>query len=168
MSELLSQLGINGKLLLSQGVNFFIVLAVVTVFVYRPLLKVLNERKGKIELGLKGAREAEKRLAEIEEIKAEKIRESEKKAVLLLKQAEEKAGVRGEEILGEAEKRADELLEKAGKVEEQRRIEALTRISEESKDIIKKALAKMVELKPGAIDEALIEEVSGEIKKQRI
>ena len=59
MAELLSQLGIDGKLLLSQGVNFGIVLAVLTYFIYKPLVKILNERKTKIEFGLKGAAEAE-------------------------------------------------------------------------------------------------------------
>ena len=51
MSELLSQLGIDPKLLLSQGVNFGLVIIILTFLVYKPLVKILNERKQKIEFG---------------------------------------------------------------------------------------------------------------------
>ncbi|MBI2024302.1 hypothetical protein HYT00_02875 [Candidatus Giovannonibacteria bacterium] len=168
MAELLSQLGINFKLLLSQGVNFLAVLAVLTFFIYRPLLKILNERRQKIEFGLKGAKEAEKKLAEIEAIKLQKLRESEEKAFSLIKDAEEKAGKREGEIISEANKKADELLEKAAEVEEHRKVEALSKLSQEAKTLIRAALGKMVLLKPEQIDESLLEEAVREIKKQKI
>ena len=165
MSELLHQLGIDGRLLLSQGVNFGIVLAVLTFFVYKPLVKILNERREKIEFGLRGAEVVEKKLKEMEEIKVLKIQEGEKQAFEIVKTAETKAGERGEEIVSEAEVKAEELLAKAALIEEQRKLETLAKLSEESKSMIKKALVKMVNLKPDAIDEALIEEAAGEIKK---
>ena len=52
-NELLFQLGINWKLFLSQAVNFFILLGVLTFFVYKPLIKVIKERNQKISEGLK-------------------------------------------------------------------------------------------------------------------
>ena len=66
MGVLLEQLGINWKLLVSQGVNFFILLTVLALLVYRPLLKTMEERKKKIELGLRGAEEVESRLKAID------------------------------------------------------------------------------------------------------
>ena len=38
MSELLHNFGINGKMLLVQAVNFFILLALLSKFAYRPIL----------------------------------------------------------------------------------------------------------------------------------
>lgn len=164
MAELLSQLGINFKLLLSQGVNFLVVLAVLTFLVYKPLLKILHERKEKIEFGLRGAKEAEKKLQEIEKIKIEKLREGEEQAFNIIKEAEEKAGKREGEIINDANKKADELLKKAAEVEEHRKVEALGKLSKEAKSLLRSALGKMVLLKPDAFDEALLEEAMSEIK----
>ena len=167
MSSLTHQLGINAKLLLSQGVNFFILLAALTILVYRPLVKILNERRAKIESGLARARKAEKRLAEIEELKREKIREGEEQAFNIVKTAEVQASARGDKIVREAEDQAENLLEKAKEIEDGRRIEALERLSEESKNLIREALAKIVRTRPGAVDETLIEEAAAMIKREK-
>lgn len=168
MSELFSQLGINGKLLLSQGVNFFIVLAALTIFVYRPLLKILEERKKKIEFGLKGAQEVERRLSEIGQLKDAKLREGERAAFEIVKKAEEKAEARGGEILERAEKKAEDALRKAREIEEQRRIEALSLLLKEARGLVREALAKAVSQSPDAVDAALIEGAVQELKKQKI
>ena len=60
--ELLSNLGINGKLLLAQIVNFFILLYILKRFAYKPILKVLDDRKEKIEKGLRDAENAKDKL----------------------------------------------------------------------------------------------------------
>src|SRR3989338_571540 len=57
-------LGIDGKLFAAQLVNFALVLFVLWRWVYRPLVKILNERSRKIEKSLHEAQEIEKRLAE--------------------------------------------------------------------------------------------------------
>lgn len=168
MSELLSQLGIDFSLLISQGVNFFIVLAVLTFFVYRPLVKIMNERKARIDFGLKGADEAERKLLEVDVLKQEKIREGEKSAFEIIKSAENKAIARGDEIIKSAEDKAEDLLKKAKEVEDQKRMEAFSKLSEESKSLIRGALAKMVKLSPDNFDEALIKEAIQEIKAHKI
>ncbi len=58
MNDLFEQLGINWKLFLSQTVNFFILLFVLKVFVYKPLLAIIKERSKKIKEGLEKAEEA--------------------------------------------------------------------------------------------------------------
>ncbi len=69
MEQLLSQLGIDWKLLLSQAVNFFLLLIVLRLFVYKPLLQMLHERRERIEEGIEKAKEADIRLLEAEEMK---------------------------------------------------------------------------------------------------
>lgn len=61
---LLGTFGINGKLFLAQLINFGILLFVMNRWVYKPLLKVMDDRKKKIEDGLKFAKDAEVKLAE--------------------------------------------------------------------------------------------------------
>lgn len=65
--EILQQFGINPILLAAQVVNFFILLFLLKKFLYGPILKVLNERKKRIEDSLKNAEEIEKRLQETNE-----------------------------------------------------------------------------------------------------
>ena len=168
MSELFSQLGIDFRLLLSQGANFFIVLILLTIFVYKPLLKILNERKAKIEFGLRGAKEAEERLAGIEELKRKKIIEAEKKALEIVRIAEADAGARGEKIIVEAEGRAEDVLKKASLIEEQRRIESLSNLYKEAKNLMRDALAKAVAARPESIDDILVSEATEALKKEKI
>ena len=49
---LLGKLGIDWKLFLSQAFNFFVLLGVLTFFVYKPLMTVIKERNKKIKTGL--------------------------------------------------------------------------------------------------------------------
>ena len=168
MLELFGQLGIDFRLLLSQGANFFIVLAALTFFVYKPLVKILNERKAKIEFGLRGAREAEERLAGIEALKKQKIIEAEKNAFEIVRAAEADAGSRGEKIVANAEAMAEDLLEKASQIEAQRRLEALSKLYQEARVLMRDALAKAVALRPEAIDGALIDEAAEALKSEKI
>ena len=167
MSELIHQFGIDWKLLIAQGANFFILLAVLTIFVYRPLVRLMEERRKKIEFGLKGAEEAEKRLGEIEEIKIHKIAEADKKAVEIIGEAEKKAGKRVTEILTEADKKADSILIEAEKTSERKKQEELERLSKEANSLIKEAIIKTVELDPKAIDETLIAKAAASIKERK-
>jgi len=87
MRDLFHQLGVDWRLLLSQGVNFLVLLGVLTFFLFKPLLKLLEERKKKIELGLKVGKEAEERLLAIDKMKEEKISEAGKIAFEIIKKA---------------------------------------------------------------------------------
>lgn len=53
--ELLAKLGVDWKLLLAQVANFTILLSVLTFFVYRPLLRVIDERRERIRKSMDDA-----------------------------------------------------------------------------------------------------------------
>ena len=78
MSLLFSQLGISWGALLAQGTNFLIVLVVLWYFVYRPLARIVDERRVKIEKGLADAKEADDRLGQISEKERAVLIEAEK------------------------------------------------------------------------------------------
>jgi F-type H+-transporting ATPase subunit b len=162
-NELLFQLGIDWKLLLSQMVNFFILLVVLTFFVYKPLIKVIKERSKKIKEGLDKAKEADVRLKEIDVIGKEKIHEAEQKGIEIIKATEVKAKVLDKENQDKAEKKQKEVNEllKASFVKQQE--EAKTKVLAEAGELIRKAILKTVELKPDQIDEALIKKAVKEI-----
>lgn len=164
MSELVHQLGLNWKLLLSQGVNFIILLVVLTLVIYRPLSKLIEERRKKIEFGLMGAEEAERRLKEIDLIKEEKMKEAEKEALKIIDDAEKRGQKKEGEILKEAEVKSATLLEEARKIAEQKKQEEFEKLTQKASTLIKEAIAKTVELDPKVIDEKLVNQAASIIR----
>lgn len=84
--EILNQFGVKPLLLAAQVVNFLILLFILKRFLYKPILKVLEQRKKRIEEGLKNAEEIEKKLLAIGEKEAESIIRSAKESEKLIKE----------------------------------------------------------------------------------
>jgi F-type H+-transporting ATPase subunit b len=166
MEDLFSQLGINGKSLLAQGVNFSIILVVLTAFVYKPLLKVIEDRNNKIKLGLEGAAEAERRLAQIAEERKSRLREADKEAVAIIGAAEKRAWERGVEIIAQAENKADQVIAEALKIAELKKQEELAKLTENANKLIEDALVKVINLKPEEVDHKLINQAVENLKSQ--
>jgi F-type H+-transporting ATPase subunit b len=156
MQELLHNLGIDGKLFLSQAANFLILLFVLHRFAYRPLLKLLHERRTKIEEGLERAEEADRRLGEANEMMKEKLREAEGEALRMMKHAEEKAKKKEAEMLAAAREKETAMLADTDKIIAAKAEVARKKMEAEAAVLVREALIKTVEMKPGAIDEALV------------
>jgi F-type H+-transporting ATPase subunit b len=162
---LLGQLGINWKLFLSQAFNFFILLVVLTYFVYKPLLAVIKKRNAKIKEGLEKAEEADVRLKEIDNIGKEKIKIAEQKGIAIIKATEDKAKVLEKELQEKTDKKQQEINELLKQSFKKQQEEAQGKVYANAVDLVKKFVAKTVELKPEAIDEKLIEKAISEVKK---
>src|SRR5579859_1473231 len=93
--EILQSFGVQPVLLLAQIVNFLIILWLLKRFAYKPIFKMLSDRKKTIAEGLKNADDARRAL--------EKAVEEEKK---ILKKAQSEAQV----ILADARKQSDETI----------------------------------------------------------
>lgn len=166
MSELLEQLGIDWKLLLSQGVNFLLLMAVLTFFIYRPLLKIMRQRREKIELGVKVGEEAEKRIAEAEKVKQQKISAAESRALQIIKNAEKEALKQKEDLMVQARAKSDELVQEGVLTAERKKLAILQIIIANAKELVREAIIKTVLLKPDQIDEKLIDQAVQTIKKE--
>ena len=164
MNALLDQLGIDWQLFLSQVVNFFILLGMLTFFVYKPLIKVLKERTQKIKTGLEKADEADVRLKEIDVIGKEKIKVAEQKGIEIIKETEQKA----KDLASELQKKIEE---KQAKAQAELREQLKKQIEENRKNVlaqaaelVRKTIIKTVELKPGDIDDALIKKAVKDVE----
>ena len=111
--NLLTSLGLDPKLFISQFLAFGILLAILTKFVYPVLIKSIDERREKIEAGLKEAQESHKALeqaeAKIEQLLADARKEadavvarSHQEASGMIAEAETKAKQRGERLVADA------------------------------------------------------------------
>ena len=115
MSELLSKLGIDWRLLAAQLANFLILLFVLRRFAYKPLLKLLDERKQKIANGLANAQKAKSNLEEAEKERQEIISTAKKGASEIINLAETAAQKNREETLKEAKAGVEKIVTEARK-----------------------------------------------------
>lgn len=114
--EIFESLGVNWKILLGQIINFLLILYLVKRFALKPFLRILKERKEKIEEGVEKANEAERRIKMLEEERGKILGESQEKAGLILRKGEERGREKEEEILMAAEKEKQRVLADAKKL----------------------------------------------------
>ena len=122
MSDLFAAFGVNWKLLLIQAVNFGLLLAALSYFLYKPILKIIDERRQKIAEGVRMAEAATKRLEEAKEEGDTMVGDAAKQAEGLVASARVRAETVGNDMMKEAQLRADQLVaEAAARAEEAKR-----------------------------------------------
>jgi len=156
MQQLFSQLGIDWRLLLSQAVNFALLLIALRVFAYKPLLKLLSDRRTRIEEGLTKADESDRRLLEAEELKKTKIHEGEALALGILKKTETDAKELEAKLLAEARRKEAEELASTEAMLRAKEETSRRDMEKEAAAMVRMAIARTVELAPEKIDDALI------------
>jgi len=113
MEQLIHAFGIDARLILIQVVNFGLLMALLTYFLYKPVLKILAERQEKIAQGVKDAEEAGKAKAEATEEKKIVIAAANKEAEAMTARAKEHAVVKADEILAAAQVKAEQVAKDA-------------------------------------------------------
>ena len=141
-----------------------ILLVVLTKFVYKPLMKMVEERRQKIELGVKGGELAKKVIEDAEKMGQVKIKEADVQAVAIVSEAEKNANKKAQEIALQADKKAQGALREAMLMAERKEKEEMARVAVEAKMLIREAIIKTVKLKPDQIDDKLIEQAVGAIE----
>ena len=139
--ELLSKLGIDWKLLLAQVVNFGILLGVLTAFVYRPLLDLLDARRERIAKAMEDAGRIEGQKKEMEQIRIKELQKIDQEAGAFLERAKEQAEKMKADILQVASKEAEGLLAKGKQQLEGER----ARVMGEVQMILTKVILEMTE-----------------------
>jgi F-type H+-transporting ATPase subunit b len=109
----ISALGFNLPALIAQLVNFGLLLILFSVLLYKPLLKVLDERKKRIQEGLEASEEAKRRLAETEQEVARELERARQEGQALVAQAQQISARIQEEARQSARAEAEQLLERA-------------------------------------------------------
>ena len=111
--EIFKDFGIQPILLLAQIINFVILLFLLKRFLYKPILKVLEERKKRIETLLKQAEEIQKKFAQAN-VEQEKILDTAKlQASKIIENAKEEAKVLSRKLQEETNKEIESTLERA-------------------------------------------------------
>lgn len=113
MAELFATFGIDWRLLIIQAVNFSVLLAALSYFLYTPLLKVIEERRSVAAKGVKDAAEAKEKLAHADSERSEIVGAATKEADRIVGHAREHALILGQDILNDAREQADSVVKEA-------------------------------------------------------
>jgi len=166
MNAFIEQFGIDWKLLLSQLVNFFLVLIVLRLFVYKPVLKIIKDRNKKIKEGLDKAEEANIRLKEVDNIGKQKIKEAESASINIIKETEGRAKVLEQKLQKKIEENQIQMQKDLQESYSKQQIEAKDLVLKNAIELVKKTIAKTVELKPEEIDGSLIKKAADAMKNK--
>lgn len=139
--ELLSKLGVDWKLLIAQIVNFTILVSVLTFFVYRPLLNLLDARRARIAKAMEDARHVEEQTRELEQFRIEQLKKIDQEAGALLERAKRQAETMRDEILASAKRESDAILAKGQRQLEEER----TRVFQEIQTSLAAMIVRMTE-----------------------
>lgn len=123
----MEKLGIDIRLIISQIINFLILLFLLKKLIYKPIIDLFKERKKLIEKTFTDFEEAKKELAESGEKGKEMIREAATQGAKIINESQKQGGLISEEITRKAEQAAkkmldsikvdkDELIEEVGKL----------------------------------------------------
>ena len=118
--ELFDALGIHWKILLGQTINFLIILYLLNRFVFKGFLRVLEERKEKIESGVKKEEEMRKKIELTDREREEILKKADKEAIRLLEEGRRRGKEKEKEILEMAEREKERIIregKEAGRME---------------------------------------------------
>lgn len=123
MDQLFSAFGVDWRLLIIQGINFAVLISALTYFLYKPMMKMIDERRAKIAEGVRKAEEADRNLMAAKEEGEGIIGAAARDAEALAAAARARADEKGTEILRAAEARADATMrDAAARAEEAQRL----------------------------------------------
>ena len=125
MAELFSNLGINGKLLFAQVVNFLLVLWLLNKFVFKKLIKHLEDRKNRIEQGLELTEKAEKEMGRIDQARNRELEKARNEGEAVLAEARNSASAKKKEALALAKAEVEKMLLQAQTEAEEKKSDAV-------------------------------------------
>lgn len=166
MEEILHNLGIDWKLLIAQVINFAILFIILKVFVYKPILGILNKRKQDIEKGIEFSKSAEERLKSADLEKAETLRAAKEKALAIVTEAEGAGNVRKSEILNEAQAKRDSMVSEAKVIIDEHKHKMLEGVYASAEGLVRAGLEKVLGRMPASErDQQLIKDALKELKQ---
>lgn len=137
MSELVAAFGIDWRLLAIQGLNFGLLLLALWYFLYRPVLRMIEERQVRIAEGVQSAEAAGRRLSEAQTEASGVVAQASRDAEGLVAAAKVRADEKAAEVARAAQSRAEALLAEASARAEEAKRAALR---ESEKEIAKAAM----------------------------
>ena len=163
--EVLETFGVQPILLLAQVVNFIILLFLLKKFAYKPIMKVLDERKHKIETSVRQSEEVVKKLAETESRQKEIIGRAEKESSRIIEETKLAAKKLQEETIANTNIKIEETIIRGKEAIKLEREKMVSEVKSDMADLVaettKKILGKTLTAKD---NEELVKKSLNELK----
>lgn len=109
MAAILQTLGIDWQILLAQVINFVIVMVLLAKFVYKPLLKLIDDRREAVKRSMEQVAEIERQKQESESSRQATLLKADQEAGAILARAKADAEEMKAKILASAQTEADQI-----------------------------------------------------------
>ena len=140
----MDELGLNVPVLVAQLLNFFILLVLLRMFLYRPILDMLDRRAQRIREGLEAADQSKEHAAQAEQEVAQQRDEARRQGQSLIGQAQEAANRIQEESRNKARREGEMLLERARSEIQLERDKAIAELRREFGELTVSAAEKVI------------------------
>lgn len=136
MDQIIATFGIDWKILIVQIVNFSVLFAVLSYLLYKPLMRLIEQRRTQIIESIANAERAENALKDADAKKIEIVTKASIEAEGVLAAAREAAKAKEAAILSDARERYDRILAEGALKSEELKREALEESREEMARLI--------------------------------
>ena len=165
VSDMVNNFGINWKILLVQGLNFAVLMALLYKFAFKPVLSTIEERQNKISSGLKYAEKMEKKLDEAELKQTEMLHEASLRSQEIIQEARDQAKALLDKETQAATTKVEQMLEKGRLATEQERQKILDEARQEIARLVVMTSSKVLstelsDAQKTAFNEAAAKELS--------
>lgn len=163
--KIFTAFGLDIKILIAQLVNFGVLLFLLWKFGYKPMFKLLEDRRNKIDSGLENAALAETKLKEISDKEKKVLHEAKKEAAKILDDARALAEESRKKNIEKTKEEIGQLINQEKESMRQEKAEILKSINREVADLVVATVEKVIEEKmSGAKDEELIKKSIEKLK----
>jgi F-type H+-transporting ATPase subunit b len=142
---MLDKLGIDLPQLLAFVINFFLLLGLLTLVLYKPITRMLDDRASKIKESLDQAERMKQEMAHAEETVKVQIEAGRREGQAIIAQASQTADRLKEEARAEARKEAETVIGKARAEIAMEREESFNQLRREFADLAVLAAEKVIE-----------------------
>ncbi len=164
--QIFEEFGVSPIELLAQIVNFTVLLILLRLFLYKPVLKILDERKKKVAKAVKDAEEIEKRLAKTQEEQEGLLNKARTEANQMIQEAKTEARELSEKNLNETKAIIAEMIEKNHKALLSERQEIIASAKKEIATLVIAATGKISKkIMTESESKKLVEDALVEIEK---
>ena len=113
MDEYLELISVNGWHIIITILNLLILFWIIKRFLFKPVQKVLDERKNQVEKIYSDAQSAREKAQKDRDEYSKKLQSADEQALAIIKEASDKARTAGDRIIDEANEKAGEIRKKA-------------------------------------------------------
>ncbi len=159
MESIIATFHIDWKVIIAQAINFSIVFAVLYVYALKPLGKLMDERKERIDQGLKDAKKNEEVLEDTKAKYEEALAQARAEANKIFEAGKKEAEGKKNEMLAEAEERVAGMVAEGKKTLEADKARMVAEAKKEISDLAISIARKLLNSDKHAFDQKVLDEI---------